>query len=71
MKCTLACSERNIHYRSRLTDTKLDRQVMLAIKSGGHKYGRRTLHGFLCSQSVHVSQRHVGASLSRVAPQPA
>ena len=65
------CSERNIHYRSRLTDPELDRRVMLAIQSVGHKYGRRTLHGYLRSQSVHVSQRRVGAALSRVAPQPA
>ena len=62
-------SERNIHYWSRLRDTELDRRVMLAIQSVGHKYGRWTLQGYLC-QSVHVSQRRVGASLSRVAPQP-
>lgn len=65
------CSERNIHYRSRLTDIELDRRGMLAIQSVGHKYGRRTLHGYLRSQNVHVSQRRVGASLSRVTPQPA
>ena len=44
---------------------------MLAIQCVGHNYGRRTLHGYLRSQGVHVSQRRVGASLSRVAPRPA
>lgn len=44
---------------------------MLAILSVGHKYGRWTLQGYLRFQSVHVSQRRVGVSLSRVAPQPA
>ncbi len=65
------CTERDIHYRSQLTDTELDRRVTLAIQSVGHNYGRRMLHGYLRSRGVHVSQRRVGASLSRVAPRPA
>ena len=65
------CSERNIHYCSGLTDTKLDRRVTVAIQSVGHSYGRRTLHGYLRSQSVRVCQHCVGDSLSRVAPRPA
>ena len=39
------CSERDIHYRSRLTDAELDRRISTAIRSVGHSYGRRTLHG--------------------------
>ena len=62
------CSERNIHYRSRLTDTELDTRVTVAIQSVGHSYGRSTLHGYLRSQGLLV---RVGASLPRVAPQPA
>ena len=64
------CSERDIQYQSRLTATKLDRQVTLTIQFVGHNYGRGTLHGYLHSRGVHVSQRRVGASLSRVAPCP-
>ena len=52
-------------------DTELDRRVTLAIQFVGHNYGRRTLHGYLRSQGVHVSQSRVGAYLSRVAPRPA
>ena len=63
-------SERNIHYRSRLTDTELDTRVTVAIQSVGHSYGRSNLHGYLRSQGLLVSQRRVGASLSRVAPRP-
>ena len=65
------CSERNIHYRSGLTDAELDRRVMVAIRAVGHSYGRRMLHGYLRSGGLHVSQRRVGAALSRVAPRPA
>ena len=41
------------------------------VRSVGHGYGRRTLHRFLRSQGIHISQRRVGCALSRIAPRPA
>ncbi len=64
------CTRRGIHYRSRLSDQELDQIVAARIRSVGHSYGRRTLHGLLSAQGVHVSQRRVGRSLARVAPIP-
>ena len=64
------CGQRQIHYRSRLTDAELDRRVHDAVRSVGHSYGRRTMHGFLRSQNLHVSQRRSGRALLRVAPRP-
>lgn len=64
------CSSEGIHYRSRLTDPQLDRLVSAQIQAVGHSYGRRTLHGLLSSQGLHVSQRRLGSCMSRVAPIP-
>ena len=65
------CARREIHYRSRLSDRDLDARVHSAVRSIGHSYGRHTLHGFLRSQGLHVSQCRIGRSLSRIAPRPA
>ena len=64
------CAERDIHYRSRLSDRELDVRVRSAVHSVGHSYGRRTLHGLMRSQHLHVSQGRLGSALSRVAPGP-
>lgn len=64
------CSIHNIHYHSRLGDLPLDRLGLSQVWAVGHSYGKRTLHGLLSSHGIHVSQRRLGESLSRVAPGP-
>jgi hypothetical protein len=53
-----------------MNDPLLDRLVYSQIQAVGHLYGQRTLHGLLRSQGVHVSQRRLCESMSRVAPAP-
>lgn len=62
------CRERNIRYRSNLSDEEVDRLVSRCVFSIGHTYGRRSLHGLLRSEGVHVSQRRLGRSLQRTFP---
>ena len=62
------CHSRDIHYRSNLSTVELDRLVQYAVTRVGHSYGRRSLHGLLHSQGIHVSQSRIGASLRRVFP---
>ena len=64
------CASRGIFYRSRLSDQQLDRIILAIVTSVGHSYGRRTIHGLLSAEGIHVSQRRVGRSLARVAPIP-
>ena len=61
------CAEEGIHYRSRLSDGQLDRLVASRVMSS---YGRRTMHGLLRAEGVHVAADRVGRSLGRVAPVP-
>ena len=46
------------------------RRVQDAVRSVGHSYGRQTMHGFLHSQNLHVSQYRIGRARLRVAPRP-
>ena len=62
------CLSRGIHYRSRLNASSLDRIVHLRVSQVGHSYGRRTLHGLLRSEGLHVSQRRIRSSLRRMFP---
>ena len=64
------CSEENIHYRSGLSDCQLDKLVADRVQAVGHSYGRRTMHGLLRAQGIHVSQRRLSRYVSRVAPGP-
>ena len=63
------CFRRGIHYRSRLSTASLDRLVHSRVSQVGHSYGRRTLHGLLRSEGVHVSQQRISNSLHRLFPQ--
>lgn len=63
------CLSRGIHYRSRLTASSLDRIVHSRVSQVGHSYGRRTLHGLLRSEGLHVSQQRIGDSLRHLFPQ--
>lgn len=62
------CRERNISYRSNLSDEEVDRLVRRCVFSIGHTYGRHSLHGLLRSEGVHISQRRLGRSLRRTFP---
>lgn len=64
------CADDGVHYRSGLTDSQLDRVVSALIQTVGHSYGRRTLHGLLSSQGLHVSQPRISRCMTRVAPAP-
>ena len=64
------CAQKGIHYRSGLSDEELDRVVASRILSVSHSYGRRTMHGLLSADGVHVGVDRVGRSLQRVAPGP-
>ena len=64
------CSSEDIHFRSGLSDLRLDQMVSGLVQAVGHSYGRRTIHGLLSSQGIHVSQRRLSRSMSRVAPGP-
>ena len=62
------CRSRGIHYRTNLSSVDLDRVIHSAVAWVGHSYGRRTLHGLLRSNGIHVSQSRIGESLRRVFP---
>lgn len=62
------CSERGLRLRGRLDDATLDRIISALIRSVGHSYGRRTMHGLLRSLVFRVSQSRVSRSMQRVAP---
>ena len=62
------CSERGIRFRSGLNDSELDEVVSARVRAVGDSYGRRTLHGLLHSEGIHVSQRRIAASLRRTHP---
>ena len=64
------CSSEDIHFRSGLSDLQLDQMVSGLVQAVGHSYGRRMIHGLLSSQGIHVSQRRLSRSMSRVAPGP-
>ena len=49
------CSEFGIHYRTQCTDVQLDIQVCSAVLHVGNYYERKTIHGLLRSEGVHVS----------------
>lgn len=48
----------------------MDRLVASRVRSVGHSYGRRTMHGLLSAEGIHVAADRVGRSLGRVAPGP-
>ena len=58
------CRSRGIRYRCNLSDGELDSVVQRFVSRVGHMYGRRSLHGLLRSQGIHVSQDRVGRFLS-------
>ena len=62
------CSTHGIHYRSRISDGKLDLVVSRLVQVAGHSYGRKTMHGLLRCEGIRVSQNRVSKSLKRVAP---
>lgn len=62
------CHSRDIHYRSRLSTVELERLVQHTVTRVGHSYGRRSLHGLLRSQGIHVSQSRIGAALRNTFP---
>lgn len=62
------CSSRELRRRGELDDVSLDNVVSSLVRSVGHAYGRRTMHGLLSSQGYRVSQSRVAASLQRIAP---
>lgn len=51
-----------------LDDASLYRALSSAIARVGHSYGRRTMHGLLASQGIHVSQSRVAAVMEQIAP---
>ena len=61
------CADEGIHYRSQLNDEQVDRLVASRVI---HSYGRRTMHGLLCAEGVHVAADRVGRYLGRIAPGP-
>ena len=62
------CWSRGIHYRSNLSEGELDAVVHHFVSRVGHTYGRRSLHGLLRSEGVHVSKERLGRALSRTYP---
>ena len=63
------CHSRDIHYRSRLSTVELESWlVQHTVTRVGHSYGRRSLHGLLRSQGIHVSQSRIGAALRNAFP---
>ena len=64
------CSTNQIHYRSGLNPSQLERLVANAIRRAGNSYGRRTLQGFLRSHGSIVSQDRIRLAMQQVAPGP-
>ena len=64
------CAEQGIHYRCGLSDEQLDRLIESRIVAVDHCYGRRTMHGLLNAQGLHVAEDRVGRSMTRIAPGP-
>lgn len=62
------CSSHGIHYRSRFSDQDVDDIVRRRVSSVGHSYGRRSIHGLLSAEGIHVSQRRLASSLQRSFP---
>ena len=62
------CSQRGLRHRGFLDDATLDRIINNLIRSVGHSYGRRTMHGLIRSIGFRVSQSRVSRSMQRVAP---
>ena len=62
------CRLRGIHYRSNLSEDELDAIVHHFVSRVGHTYGKRSLHGLLHSEGIHVSQQRLGMSLFRTYP---
>lgn len=54
--------------RPTLSDRDLDQCVTPYIRRVGHAYGRRTMHGLLRSNGIHVCQARLAASLRQLAP---
>lgn len=46
----------------------MDEVVRRIVSRVGHTYGRRSLHGLLCAEGIHVGQQRLGMSLSRTFP---
>lgn len=62
------CSLRRIHYGSNIGERELDEVVRRIVSRVGHTYGRRSFHGLLCAEGIHVGQQRLGMSLSRTFP---
>ena len=60
------CSTNQIHYRSGLNPSQLERLVANAIRRAGNSYGRRTLQGFLRSHGSIVSQDRIRLAMQQV-----
>ena len=63
------CQQHGISRRGQTTDGELDDAVHAEVESFGHSYGRKMMQGLLASHGVFASERRVGRSLLRVAPE--